>query len=443
VSEPGLDGVVDHERARRELSAAESRYRILAELCADFVIEATVDGIITWISPGILDLTGRTPESLIGRPTRLLWDPDDVADRTEFYDQIRTHGRGTHIQRIAHVGGSARWTKVAARAVVDGDGDGDGDGTIAGYIGSGIDIQAEIDARNALAASEERFRLIAELASDIVMRFDEADVVQWVSPSVTAVLGWTPEQVVGRSITSLIHPSETARVPYVDTRTAQGASVAFEGRLRTADGRYRWFDVSVRPVLDGDGRVTGHVSGLHDIDDAVRARDELEYQATHDPLTHVANRADLYAHIDELLGHQPRTGDRVGVLFLDVDRLKSINDTHGHAAGDAVLIAVADRIRGAVRAADVVARFGGDEFIVVLASLHGVEDAERVSDKIHAAMAAPVAAGAHTIPVSVSIGIAIADAHTDPDVTLQHADAALYRAKARGRGKTAAHRPDA
>ena len=162
----------------------------------------------------------------------------------------------------------------------------------------------------------------------------------------------------------------------------------------------------------------------------------LAHQASHDSLTELPNRAYFAARLARTLRTLGQRNDKVAVLFLDSDRFKNINDTYGHAAGDAVLVAVATRIRAQLRESDVVARLGGDEFAIMLAPLHKVEDAQRIADKIIASMHEPIELPGQTSVVSsLSIGIAVYPEHgATPDLLLCAADAAMYQAKRLARG---------
>lgn len=162
----------------------------------------------------------------------------------------------------------------------------------------------------------------------------------------------------------------------------------------------------------------------------------LAHKASHDSLTNLPNRAYFAARLARTLRSTNPANDKVAVLFLDSDRFKNINDTYGHAAGDAVLVAVATRVRAQLRENDVVARFGGDEFAILLAPLYHVEDAQRIADKIIASMQEPVELPGHiSIVTSLSIGIAVYPEHgATPDLLLCAADAAMYQAKRLARG---------
>ena len=162
----------------------------------------------------------------------------------------------------------------------------------------------------------------------------------------------------------------------------------------------------------------------------------LAHQASHDSLTNLPNRAYFEARLTRTLRSLNKISEKVAVLFLDSDRFKDINDTYGHAAGDAVLVAVATRVRAQLREDDVVARLGGDEFAILLSPLHKIEDAQRIAGKIIASMLEPIELpGQSSVVTSLSIGIAVYPEHgATPDSLLCAADLAMYQAKRLARG---------
>jgi diguanylate cyclase (GGDEF)-like protein/PAS domain S-box-containing protein len=149
------------------------------------------------------------------------------------------------------------------------------DGSVALY-GAARDVTAQIEAEHALAASQEMYRLLAENASDVVWRTDTASTVEWVSPSVVSVIGWTPDEMVGRPITDLVHSEDADRVRQAGDVANDGGRVSFEARYRCKDGSYRWLEITARPVVDADGVVVGRVGSCRDVDSEVEAWQALE-----------------------------------------------------------------------------------------------------------------------------------------------------------------------
>jgi diguanylate cyclase (GGDEF)-like protein len=181
---------------------------------------------------------------------------------------------------------------------------------------------------------------------------------------------------------------------------------------------------------------------LVDITDRKQLESKLIHDALHDPLTGLANRVLLRDHLERALARRGRTGGTIGLLFVDLDDFKRVNDSYGHAAGDQILVRVAERLVGAVRAEDVVGRQSGDEFAVLLARVRDPDEAMASADRILGELRRPILLGSHSIVVGGTIGIAVA---MEPGVTaedvLTQADAAMYAAKADGKGCHALYDP--
>lgn len=214
----------------------------------------------------------------------------------------------------------------------------------------------------------------------------------------------------------------------------QGRSVSFEFE-REFHGENRHFQSNYVPDVSEDGSVNGYYAVSFDITELKQAQAELQRLARHDPLTGVANRYYFVERLEQALARSRRSGHPVALLYLDIDHFKRINDTLGHAAGDAVLREFAQRLREGVRDVDLAARLGGDEFVVVLEEAGAPEAAQAVAEKLLGRMEAPIPIeGMTPVRVGTSIGIAISG-HDADDVEslLNKADSALYEAKHAGR----------
>ena len=219
-------------------------------------------------------------------------------------------------------------------------------------------------------------------------------------------------------------------------------SFQFEVRVHPPGEELRWLAVRGRVETDQSGTPVRLVGTSQDVTDSKRAEEqsgtlmaELAHQALHDALTGLPNRALLLDRLDQALAQSARTGSAVAVLFLDLDRFKLVNDSRGHAAGDQLLVRVAERLRQVVRPADTVARFGGDEFVVICQDAGVVGHAMHVADRVADAFRSPFPLGADDMFLNVSIGIATSDGRTSPAELLRNADAAMYQAKELGRGR--------
>lgn len=287
-----------------------------------------------------------------------------------------------------------------------------------------------------LAASEEHFRMLAENTGDVVLLTRDG-VIEWISPSVHQALGWGPEQLVGERFDTIAHPEERAVIGTARAESRQGISDIYRGRIGRADGGWVWMDARTRPVVDADGNLDGSViTTIWDTSAEVNAQEALAHAATHDALTGLANRTLLLAELEHALASWRRSGLHTAVLLLDLDHFKYVNDSLGHAVGDELLRTAAERMSAAVRASDLVARPGGDEFVVVMRDLDDPSEAVAVAERLTATFREPIVAGDAELFTTASIGVALA---TSPDQSaldlLREADTAMYRAKEEGRDR--------
>lgn len=355
--------------------------------------------------------------------------PDDLERvRTQF----RRHVAGElpvfeSQHRIVGPDGEWMWVRARGRVV-----ERDAAGRALRIAGTARDITATRRAERERRVASEVLRSMAEA----VAVFDDDFHFISVNPAFTRMTGYTEAEVVGQS-TSLIDSRQHDEAVYHQMRADLRREGRWSGELwqRRKDGSefLCWLQASV--VLDAAGQRGHWVAVLSDITDQKRAEQELRYLANYDTLTGLPNRALLSERLSRAMARARRHGSRLAVLFLDLDRFKDINDSLGHAAGDAILRATAARLQHAVGGHHTVARLGGDEFTVILEHLEDVEEAERIAGQLLAAFEQPLEAGdLHDIVISPSIGIALFPDHADtPSDLLKHADTAMYQAKAMGR----------
>src|SRR5207248_2577531 len=226
-----------------------------------------------------------------------------------------------------------------------------------------VDLQQSL---HSLSESEERFRSLVQNASDIALVCDADANIVYVSPSVKRVLGYDPEAVIGRQRWTFIHPDDLdlAVAAWEAGITATDPVAPIEYRAKHADGSWRWVEVILGNLLD-EPAVQGVVLNIRDITERKTAEEAMLHQAFHDALTELPNRALFLDRLGQALTRRGRHDSLTAVLFLDLDRFKWINDSLGHAAGDQLLVQVAARLTAATRSGDSVARFGGDEFVVL------------------------------------------------------------------------------
>ena len=286
-----------------------------------------------------------------------------------------------------------------------------------------------------LQASEARFRSLVQNALDIITILEADGTVRYESPAVERVLGYAPNELVGRNPFALVHPDDVARVRglFQETLSKPGVNVPAEFRFRHKDGSWRWLE-AVGTNLLANPSVSGVVINSRDITERKAFEARLARQAFYDPVTDLPNRALFIDRLDQALEEARRGGGTMGVLFLDLDRFKVINDSLGHEAGDQALVIVGERLVACLRPGDTVARFAGDEFTVLLEGCDA-DEAARVADRILAALQSPIQLKGHEMLLSASVGVAASATGLDrPGDLLRAADTALYRAKAAGRG---------
>lgn len=553
--------VTEQARTQLELAQSEEHFRLLADNASDVVVRATNEGVLQWVSKSITRARGWAPEDLVGHAFVEFVHPDDVPTVQLVQQGVRTGQQGKFEVRIRSKDGDLRWFAITVSPIRG------GNGVMTGRVASWRDVDQEVEARLLAAAREAEFRLLAEHASDLVVRIGRDDRVEWVSPSVTSVLGWLPDDLLGRPAREFLDPVDVPRYDesVADLRAREPSR--HSGRIRCGDGTFRWFAGIATKIVDDEGANLGRIVGLRDIDADVRAleplitseaglraamaaaptgmaivdlerrfvhvneafatlvghdrewfrshgiadvlpsdqdatdaavreqllagelqstvverpilladgttrwvlhsiglvRDEtgqprsffsqfldidqarqaranLEFLATHDTLTRLPNRRALLARMETVLSRPTREDARTGVLFLDLDSLKSVNDRYGHLVGDTLLVTFGERVADALRDDDLVARLGGDEFVCVLESVRDLDDLATIAQKVHEAVAQPVTIRQHRFTVTTSIGATLAQPGDLAEDVIARADRALYDAKRAGGNRIDVHR---
>ncbi|MBL77467.1 MAG: hypothetical protein CL459_00615 [Acidimicrobiaceae bacterium] len=291
-------------------------------------------------------------------------------------------------------------------------------------------------ARRRVEATEVRLAALVEHASDLVCVVGEDGGIIYASPAVARVLGLEPHDLEGVPVADLVHPEDLDRlIAQAPTVVATpGMSPVFDARVAHTDGGWRHMEIVATNLLENPA-VEGIVVNARDVTERVEVAAQLEERAFHDELTGLPNRALLLDRLQDALHRASRHQRSVGVLFLDLDRFKVVNDSLGHGAGDDLLREVARRLERTVRPGDTVARLGGDEFVVVIGDMLRHIDALTAAERIRRALARPVELGAESTVVTTSIGINIAHGDETPGDLLRDADTAMYRAKEEGRDR--------
>jgi diguanylate cyclase (GGDEF)-like protein/PAS domain S-box-containing protein len=283
-------------------------------------------------------------------------------------------------------------------------------------------------------SSERRLRTIADNLPVLISYIDAEERLQFLNATFRTWLGMEPDAALGRPLLEVIGPVLHAqRLPFLKGALA-GVRQRFETRSET-NGVARDMLAEYVPDLRPDGSVAGVYTLATDITPFKQVERELDQLSRIDPLTGLPNRRQFESRLSESIARTRRNQRTMALMFMDLDHFKAINDTLGHAAGDVVLRAFADRVRGAIRETDQLCRLAGDEFVLILENLHEPQAATLVAEKVLEVVKVPLTLQGRELQLSTSIGIACHDGGAESDVALLgRADDALYAAKSAGRG---------
>jgi diguanylate cyclase (GGDEF)-like protein/PAS domain S-box-containing protein len=302
------------------------------------------------------------------------------------------------------------------------------------------DISEEMATAEALRERQELLRRLTEALPLGVLQIDRDGRVLYANNRLHEIVGRDAAETMDDQLQAVLVDDRPRLATAVERVLRRGQGAEVEVRLRHAGASEDVVcDVAIQPISDAAGNISGAVACLTDLTERTRMRRELERRATYDQLTGCHNRASTMAKLDEVMGAraagsgQSAPGSRtpgVGVIFVDLDRFKPINDELGHAAGDALLIVIADRLRTVVRADDIVGRLGGDEFLVVCPSLSSPAALDEIARRIPPAISQPIPLAGRLLDVRASVGVAWSlDGYTTSTAIVAAADAAMYVAK--------------
>ena len=320
------------------------------------------------------------------------------------------------------------------------------------------ELEALVQQRTlALLESQSLYQLLTEDARDVVWRTDKNLHITYISPADERLRGFRADEVIGHHVFDMFTEEGVALVKeLMGSRHAAEKNGNFVGFLtfevehRCKDGHLIWGEVLSKPERDAQGIITGYHGITRDVTERRLMGEQVRQMAFHDPLTHLANRRLMEDRLSQALATAERIGSHGAVLFLDLDNFKPLNDAHGHGAGDMLLMEVANRLRSCVRKGDTVARFGGDEFVVLLNNMSrdpelALAEAAAIAEKIRIGLAAPYLLQGELADAplariehhcTASMGVAVFDglSATTQEI-IGSADTAMYRAKEEGRNR--------
>ena len=356
--------------------------------------------------------------------------PDDMRDVDRAWRQALKHGVPFDLEvRVVRPDTGVRHMRCRGLPEVD------VNGKVIRIAGTMMDDTDRAEADRVRKAAETRFEIgfvqsaIGSVISDL------NGLPSRVNPAVCTLLGREEVALIGTRWTKFDHPDELPLGVMAQARVRAGHDTyEDERRYIRPDGSVVWASVHVTLVRDESNAPQYFYSQFQDITERKQMEGELAHQVLHDALTGLPNRALLTDRLVHSLAGARRRGTQVGVMFLDIDDFKVVNDSLGHSTGDELLRQAGNRIAAAIRPGDTVARFGGDEFVIVADDV-SLAETEQIAERVLEAVSQPCLVGKREMNVSASIGIAIADADAPPESMLRDSDAAMYRAKERGRGR--------
>jgi diguanylate cyclase (GGDEF)-like protein/PAS domain S-box-containing protein len=421
------DMVLALDRQNSALEEKEALYRTVVRFATDFVFWRGSDGRMRYVSENSAQVTGYPPEAFHRNPSLLddIVHPGDRAEWLTHTHHLTRQGDQHPLEfRIVTAAGETRWVSHLCQQVID------DQGRNAGMRGSHSDItpRKQAEARLRLAGA------VFESAREAILVSDADNRIVAVNPAFSRMTGYAEAEVIGKN-PRLLQSGRSTSEDYADMWRSLGLHGYWQGEFfnRRRDGDEYCVLAAISAVRDEHGQVTHYVGIESDISAMKAAEERIEHLAYHDPLTGLPNRALLLERASLALALAHRRHEEVAILFLDLDRFMVVNDSLGHAAGDALLVEAAGRLAGLVRDTDTVSRLGGDEFVLLLLGV-GRNGAREVSDKVLAAMRRPFTVEGHDLSLSTSLGIALFPGDGgDMGELLKNADTALYQAKQDGR----------
>ncbi|HRD66753.1 MAG TPA: PAS domain S-box protein [Candidatus Competibacter sp.] len=365
-------------------------------------------------------------DALVGKTDADVW-PKDLAERYCADDRdVLASGKSKVIEELVVNKGIRRWMETYKSPV-----------TLAGRVIGIVGFARDISERK---QAEEQQRLAASIfahAHEGIMMIDAAAKIVEINAAFSELTGYSREEVLGRNVRFLQsgrHPPEF----YAEMRRTLLETGHWRGEVwnHHKNGQPIATRLTISAVQDNSGAITHYVGVFSDITALKESEQRLEFLAYYDALTRLPNRALLADRLGLAIARTERQKDLLAVCYLDLDGFKPVNDLLGHAAGDQLLVAVAERLRRCVRGDDTVARLGGDEFVVLFGGLNGVDECENAITRLLRTLAVPHALGDRTFEVTASIGVTLYPLDSsDADTLLRHADQAMYRAKQKGRNR--------
>ena len=421
-------------RAEGLSRAADARYRELFDNAVVGVFRTTLDGRPLTVNPALARLFGyASPEDFLAGVTDVSALYARAGNRATMVETLRSqHSIQAMEIPFVHRDGHEIWGSLSVRFVADGDGRGD---ELEGMI---VDITEQRRAQSNLRKAEDRLRTAFKRAPiGMALQGMDGRYLQ-VNEALCRITGYSEAELLARRWQDITHPDDLDADEQQAQRVEEGEipSYSMEKRYVHAQGHDVWVVIHASLVHDEAGDPRHFVTQVEDNTQRKQAQLMLTHMAMHDSLTGLPNRTLAVDRLEQALARSKRSEGLVGVLFLDLDRFKIVNDSLGHGAGDRLLVAAGHRLAKLVRPSDTVARIGGDEFMIICEDLRTQEQAEHLAGRIVASLSEAFDLGEDDVILGTSVGLSLArGSEASAEELIRDADAAMYRAKDSGRSR--------
>lgn len=401
-------------------------FKALVENTLDMIVLCNQDNIVRYVTPAVRAMLGYTQEELIGMDVATIVHPDDlelfghaiihqVQNSTGPFDLIES--------RYRHKDGSWRYLETTVNVLLD-------DPEVRGIVCCCRDVTQ----RYHTEPIDERWKQIVQMSPDPIMVVTD-EILMYANPATFELLGADRESLLGQSVLRIVHPDfrSLARTRLQLAQNKGQTLDLIEQRLLRSDGTTIYVEIRSAPIMFlGKPSVQTIV---RDISRRKALEEKLNYLAYHDALTGLPNRSMFVSRLKQAVATSQQYGSLFAVLFIDMDTFKSVNDTFGHSMGDKVLLIISKRMRACLDSEDVLARFSGDEFCVLLESVTSLEDTTKVATRLLSALELPIGLDGSVVCLTASIGVAFGapDPGMPTESFIREADAAMYRAKKEGK----------
>jgi len=429
------------KKERLEETTLAEKYRAIMEDMKESYYEMDLDGNFTFFNDALCRQLGYSREELMGMNYRVYIPPQNVKKQFELYKQVYQTGNPNELFHMEQIrkDGKRIFTESSVFPLRNEKAE------IVGFRGIGRDVTERVQMEEALRRSGERYRTILEEIEEGYYEVDLAGNFTFANDAACRQFGYSRRELMGMNYRVYVPKDDVKNVYKTWNKVYRtGESVkSFPFASIKKDGTHIYLENSITPLRNKEAKIIGFRSVSRDITERKQFEEKLAVMATHDHLTGLPNRVLLSDRLMVGSALARRSGYRLAILMLDLDRFKIVNDTLGHSIGDELLKAVGQRLSDIMRKSDTISRIGGDEFVLVLPQISQIDDVTKFAQRILSAFQEPFVFGKNRLQVTTSIGIAIyPDDGADIENLLKSADSAMYWVKEHNRGLYKYYRDD-